>query len=168
MITKQKFLSESEFQEIYSLIALKTDRDSLMMRLLVETGARESEILALTSKDFEAGMVTLKGLKGSNDRSIPIKEDLYESLLKLCSSKETLLFPISSRRFRYIYREVFGPLGKSARALRHTMGIRLYEKSRNVLLVKQVLGHKALSSTMIYMEYVEGQEKLKEHLRGLF
>ncbi len=42
-------------------------------------------------------------------------------------------------------------------ALRHSFATRLYRKSRNVLLVKQALGHRNIESTLVYAQADESQ-----------
>jgi site-specific recombinase XerD len=167
MFNEKKRLSRQEIEALKSQLKRRT-RDEIMLELLLYTGARPSEILAITpdSLDVDHSEVFIKGLKGSNDRSIPINAGLFSALQTLVNGNKRL-FPISYQRFYQIW-QMYKPSRKSPRACRHSMGTFLYEKSKDIRLTQLTLGHKSLASTLIYSDFVDGRTKMKKALRGLY
>ena len=53
----------------------------------------------------------------------------------------------------------------SPHTLRHTLATRLYERTRDLALVKMALGHADISTTTIYVHLADGE--LGDAMRGL-
>lgn len=157
-LTKNKFLTDSEFDELYTQLRKDiTNRDNLMLLTALHTGARAMELLNIKASDLEKehSSVFIHGLKGSHDREIPLPHWLYKALVKYVEvngiKKE--LFPISYPRLHQIWAN-YRPCKKKFHSTRHTYAIRFYRQTKDLLLVKQALGHVSVSNTMIYMSYV--------------
>lgn len=162
-------LSESR-QIVGSLAPLReqkpTDiRDALILFLALRTGGRAMELLTLRKVDINTYDQTLfiRGLKGSNDRELPIAPFLFEALVDyaqdLKSSAE--LFPIGYHRLRQIW-DWYRPAPKKFHSLRHTFAIRLYRKTKDLRLVQVALGHRNITNTMVYADYVYSQQELRK------
>jgi integrase/recombinase XerC len=164
----EKFLDDDEFESLKGTItSTPVTRNKLLIQLALATGARASELLALTNKSLIAktNSVRIVGLKGSNDRDIPLNKILFKSLTQLPDGR---LFDISYDRLYQIWLE-FAPRKhaldkklKTFHCLRHTCAVRLYKKTKDVKLVQMVLGHRDLRNTMIYVDFVYSQEKMRE------
>lgn len=166
-LNKTKFLNKVELDHLQGLIEKYPCRDTLLIKLALSTGARASEILNIKLLDLDPinNTVFIKGLKDSNDREIPLKNTLFNALLTLSTglSPQDHLFTIGYQRLAKIWNH-YKPSQKSFKSLRHTFGLQLYERTKDILLVKAALGHKCLTNTMIYLEYSNQNELLKKLL----
>ena len=166
-LNKNKYLLDPEYDRLVWLLESHIDqstRDCCLLYLALSTGARATEILNLKKNDINTydQTVFVSGIKGSDDREIPIKESLFEALLKVSSmSSREKIFPISYNRLRQIW-EFYRPVHKSFHCLRHTFAIRLYKKTRDIRLVQVALGHRNIANTMIYADYVYSQQELRK------
>lgn len=162
-------LELSHLEETLKRNANVSPRDVLLIMLTLYTGARISEILGLRVIDYNPATKTLfiKGIKGSNDRELPLNAFL-DRLLKgyvasLQAQDEMRLFNIGYARAWQIW-QLYRPCKKKIHSMRHTRAIKAYKKSRNIHLVKTILGHKSINNTLIYMDYVESQSEIKKAL----
>lgn len=176
-INKQKFLSDEDLNSLKAYLSGNTSRDAIMLELLLYTGARCSEVLNIQRSDINIGegTVLIRGLKRSKDREIPLPQALVKKLKAYLKSdnqvSETRPFPISARRFRQIWSKLMphlkgsdGRQGKGLHSLRHTMGIELFKKHRDIRLVQVVLGHRNINNTLVYSEYIYKTNELKKLL----
>lgn len=166
-----KFLTDKEVEsQLKILNKHKGERDSIMIRLALYTGARGIEVVNVAEFDLREGGVFIRGAKGSNNRLVPVPADFFRELIELASDLETgeLLFPISTRQFRRIWDFWRVNPFKGAHCLRHTLGVRHYTNCTDIHATKTLLGHKNINNTMKYLDFVEGQRKLKTTMKGLF
>ena len=165
-IHKNKFLLDAEYAELERILEKYKDsdvRNVLLIELALRTGGRAQEILNLTKAnlDHENKSILIEGIKGSNDREIPIRTKLFERLASyVLQIKSERLFPISYSMFREIWR-FYRPVNKKLHCLRHTFAIRVYEKRRDLKLVQVGLGHRNIQNTMVYADYVFSKTELK-------
>lgn len=168
-INKNKYLLEPEVQKLEGLLessAAENDRDTLLIWLGLKTGARATELLSLRKNDLNPydKSVFIRGIKGSNDREIPLNRWLFDRLYAYANSLEGSsgeLFPIGYHRFRQIW-DWYRPAPKKLHALRHTFAIRLYQKTKDLRLVQVALGHRNITNTMVYADYVYSQQELRK------
>lgn len=165
-LNKSKYLLRSEEEELRRVLKLfeeRDRRDTALIELALATGARASEILAITGSDLEAENQTvfIRGIKGSNDREIPVKSRLFSRLQGLVSSPEERLFKISYPRLVQIWLN-FRPCNKKFHSLRHTFALNLYKKTKDIRLVQVALGHRSIQNTMIYADYVYTTNELRK------
>lgn len=163
-ITKAKYLLDDEYrrlEDITSRFMTTNERDCLLLKLAMATGARASELLNVRKSDLVDNSVYIRGLKGSNDRELPLKRPLYQKLQRYAARVEgELLFPIGYRQLCHIWHH-YRPVKKKFHALRHSFAIRIFRKTKNIHIVKTALGHKSLLNTQIYMDYVYSQTELR-------
>jgi integrase len=166
-LNKNKYLLDPEVLELERLIAsakaLQT-RDALLLELALRTGARAKELLEIRKGDLNPydQTVFIHGLKGSNDREIPLPKAVYERVSAFQSTvKGEVLFGIGYHRLRQIW-EWYRPVPKKFHSLRHTFAIRLYRKTKDLRLVQLALGHRNITNTMIYADYAYSQQELRK------
>lgn len=160
----RKYLQPSEFDRLEVLLSGPGQcRNRLILRMAVCTGARASEILNIEKRDLnpDAQSVFIRGLKGSNDRELPLTTDFFLELQRYAKTiAGARLFPIGYHRLRDIW-AFYRPVEKRFGTLRHTFAIRLYSATLDLRLVQAALGHRSITNTMIYAEYHYTLEELK-------
>lgn len=167
-LNKNKYLLEPEVERLE--IELEKDfdqnpRDVLLLFLALRTGGRATELLEIRHADLNDydKTVFIRGIKGSNDREIPLPPLLYDRLrdFSLTVPKNGDLFDIGYHRLRQIW-DWYRPTPKKFHSLRHTFAIRLYRKTKDIRLLQVALGHRNITNTMIYADYVYSQQELKK------
>jgi integrase len=136
--------------------------------LLSHTAARFSEIADMTwnQVNFQAGTVTIIRGKGSNNSTIHMTRKMREVLERrktiepgdhVFSAKqgrhnETHWMRAAVRRAGLS--EVDGSV--TLHTLRHSRAVKWLQAGLNLLEVKEMLGHKSINSTMVYVHLVPG------------
>lgn len=159
-LTREKFLTDSELSQLRSVIKKYPCRDSTLIHTYIATGARASEVLNIhiSDLDLELNMILIKGLKGSNNRRISISSALLKEIHTLALANEHgKPFPIGYKRVAAIWQE-YRPCNKPLRSLRHSFGVGVYKATKDIYLVQKSLGHRSITNTMIYMDYVQDNE----------
>ncbi len=178
---KRKYLTRDEQERFLSAAA---ELDSAEVRTfcmnLAYTGCRISKALELTPEhiDLSAKAVRFRTLKqrGKDVCRLFTVTDDYLDAMKLVHSiqkrkrlkhgKSALPWPIShtmARKHVKAFMAAAKIVGAHAtpKGLRHGVGVRMAQKTRNPRLIQKLLGHKYLDTTAIYMDLV-GEEERKE------
>lgn len=167
-LTKDKYLTDSEQEYLLNLLTTFPSRDSLLVELALNTGARKSELLAITKADLngEDQTVYIRGLKGSDDRAIPLRYELFKRIIAFCDGtpEQQRLFDVSTSRVQQIW-DSYRVNDKPFHSLRHTFAINLYKKCRDLRVVQIALGHRNIANTMIYSQYVFKSEELRRAMQ---
>ncbi len=156
----------SEEQEAFLSAAYDRDgRTGLMMRTLLETGARVSAFVKVRVEDisFRDLEIRLRETKGDKPRDVPILSSLVNELRLHVGERETgWLFRsrqrghYSKRRVQQIVKDVASDAGIQKRVyphlLRHTVAQRLADEGMREELLQQFLGHEAPETTQRYYE----------------
>ena len=165
-LNKNKYLLEPEVQELLRLMDKfhsQDPRNTLLILLGLRTGARAQELLNLKVGDLNAydETVFIQGIKGSNDREIPVESGLFQKTLRYAQTVDGVrLFDLSYARLYQIW-ENYRPVPKKFHSLRHTFAIQIYQKTKDIRLVQVALGHRNIMNTMIYADYVYSQQELR-------
>ena len=155
-------------------------RNLCLLRLMLNTGLRASEVLKVKTRDIDwsSGKLMVRQGKGKKDRSLWVgEEDL--ALLQLWVAKKArlpeseLVFTnrkgklILSRYLRYMVKRLATKAGIPKHVhphmLRHTFATDLFRQTKNPRLTQKALGHSQISSTVIYTHIVD--EELEEALK---
>ena len=141
-------------------------KESLVyVKLLYETGARANEAARLewTDLDIERNKVTIKASKNGDSRIIPISKNLMELLLSLPKNeKQKTVFnkrPKNTRSSSFYNRMLrMAKIHNNPRLVkihlhtfRHCKALREYHKTRDVLHVMAILGHRQIETTYRYV-----------------
>jgi integrase/recombinase XerC len=165
-LNKNKYLLEPEVERLQYILDSFKDKDSrncTLLWTLLHTGGRAQEVLNLRKEDLNTyeQSVFIKGLKGSNDRELPLPDWLFQRLEReMAQARGELIFPLSYNRLRQIW-DLYRPVHKKLHALRHTFAIRLFKKTKDLRLIQVALGHRNITNTMIYADYIYSQEELR-------
>jgi integrase len=161
MITaKLPFIPTEE--EIDLLISGTGKVTSTVLQTLKETGMRIGELVLLTWIDLDTERKTLSITpeKGSNPRILPISNKLIGMLNSLTKNHSTIFQPKKQMLREYLCTQRKGLAEKlnnprlqkiSFHTLRHWKGTTEYHKTKDIIHVKAVLGHKSITSTLIYI-----------------
>jgi integrase/recombinase XerC len=165
-LNKNKYLLPPEVERVRKIIEnyqLKDPRNCFLISLGLRTGARAQELLNLQKADLNAydQSVLIRGIKGSNDREIPLSNRFFDDFQRWTESiSGTKIFDISYQRLYQVW-EFYRPVPKKFHSLRHTFAIELYQKTKDLRLVQVALGHRNITNTMIYADYVYSQQELR-------
>jgi len=156
-------------EQINQIIARASRRYALMFSILSDTGLRPVELsgLSLRCVDLEKGVVTVKSAKGGNPRAFVVKPSTLAMLVEYCGRHrfglDDRMFPSPSalrhsfERYRNdVAEKLHMPMLKKIRLhdLRHYFATMLYHRTKDILYVKEQLGHKRLENTLIYTHIV--------------
>lgn len=172
-INSLKHLSDEEVTHLEAILESIRDthpRDAAIFWTLLYTGARVGELLEVDCRDLNDGEKTIfvRGLKGSDDRELPLPNWLYTMLAdQRARVKQGRLFPLSYSRVldRWNY---YSPVRKKIHALRHTFALRLYKATNDVRLVQVALGHRSIENTMVYVTYVHNVNEIRKSVRKVW
>jgi integrase len=161
-MSPDKFLQPNEIIALRAILERCPTRDKLYFTFLLETGARLSEALSLTAKDFDHSTksVCIRGLKGSRDRIIALKPSLFLAIVQLGDKPFNFSASLADKLWR-----VYRPVKKKLHSLRHTFAIDILKKTNDIHLVNYALGHKNIQNTMVYLS-INRAKALSEVLRG--
>ncbi len=138
-------------------------RDHALFAFLLGTGARLSSAQALevADLDLDGHVATLRELNGGGTLEVFLRLELVAVLHGWVGDRrrgpvfvgrdgQALTPRHAQRRFDEVLRRA-GIRGRySPHSLRHTFALGLYERTGDVLLVQAALGHRAISSTLVY------------------
>ncbi|MBS0266548.1 MAG: tyrosine-type recombinase/integrase [Planctomycetes bacterium] len=142
-------------------------RDCALLTLLYGTGIRASELAALREADVDLTERTIRVTgKGGHQRVIPLNEQVVQ-VLKRYRESRGLLAPTAPffrsrtkkamsrgavyervRRYSQLARI---PKRVSPHTLRHTFATHLVQADVNIVVIRDLLGHRQLASTQIYL-----------------
>jgi integrase len=166
-LNKNKYLLAPELEKLNQILQTyeaQDIRNCLLIQLGLKTGARAQELLNIQKIDVNLydETVFIRGIKGSNDREIPLPSLIFLQLKLFIEKLENKkLFDITYDRLYQIWNH-YRPVEKKFHCLRHTFAIQLYKKTKDIRLVQVALGHRNITNTMIYADYVYSQEELKK------
>lgn len=148
--------------ELDQLIASTGKNLSIFLQGLKKTGADPSELTAITCADInkDAGTITINHpVKGHSPRILSVSSDLIRRLETLPKNNEKIfkrqhLYPNFYYRRKTIARRLSNPrlLKITFITYRHWKGTMEYHRTKDILYVKKVLGHKSVNNTLIYID----------------
>jgi integrase len=166
----RKYLNQSERQRVLAAIAALKPSEALFALTLAWTGARVSEVLALTAPSFqvESGTVAIQTLKRRKHhvREVPLPPELMAALDRHFGLSNKRRDPRAADHrvwpwhrvtaWRLIKRVMrhSGVAGRQAcpRGLRHAFGVGSLQAGVPLNLVQRWLGHARISTTAIYAD----------------
>jgi integrase len=152
-------------REIDQLIAGCNRKTAAFLQLLKETGARCGEAWSLrwTDIDFDNKLVKITPEKGGEPRAVKISEKLI-SMLNTLPKNNPKLFNGSLRHFARSFRRQRAKVALKLQndrinkitfhTLRHWKATMEYYKTRDILHVMKLLGHKDIKNTLLYTQLV--------------
>jgi len=158
-------------REIDDLIASCNKYVATFLQIAKETGARAGEIFALKwiDVDFETRTLRITAEKGSNARLFKISSKLVEMLRRIPKQGEKIFSRYSRlqnlrRTFKRYRMKAAHKLGNprllqiTFHTLRHWKGTMEYYKTKDILHVMRVLGHRNIKNTLLYTQLIKFKE----------
>jgi integrase len=153
--------------EVDQLIAGCSKKVATFLQLLKETGMRPGEAWCLKWIDFDFNKKSVRVTpeKGSNPRILKISSKLI-AMLKMLPQKNEFVF--KTRRLDY-FADGFRQQRKriahklknpqltriTFRTLRHFKATMEYHKTKDILHVMRILGHKSIKNTLVYTHLID-------------
>jgi integrase/recombinase XerD len=157
--------------KLFRMVDTSNDRgkgDFAILQLFVQCGLRLSEVAFLELYDINIserkGTLRIITRKSGSERKVHLNKTARHAITAYLRVRPTLpdtnkLFisqlnrPLSPRSIYHLtkkYLEAAGMPDLSCHSLRHLFATNLYNRHKDILLVKEALGHKTLESTLRY------------------
>lgn len=174
-----RILTPTEYRALRDA-ARNDPRMFAIIELLLQTGIRIGELAALELSDIQGETLTIRALEKHEERSVPLNRAVKEALKRYLEIrpkvKEERLFvtksgrPFLVRNIRTAIERYFRICDiKNAKVndLRHTFVAHHLKHGASIVLLSKILGHKRLSTTERYLEYVPERGKETSNLTEL-
>ena len=151
-------------------------RIAAVVELLLQTGMRIGELAALELESIGVGFIKIPVIEGHPEREIPLNKSAKASLERYLSTRPQVtsaaLFitktgrPLLIRNIRTAidrYFKTAGIAGAKVNDLRHTFIAHHLAAGTSPILVSKLVGHKRISTTEKYLEFIKDlpAEKVK-------
>ena len=149
-------------EELNILIASAGKTYQALLQMLKETGTRIGEACLLKWYDYDAKrkIISVTPEKGSHPRILPISETLKKMLGKLPKDEERI-FPKKLHSYRMTFEHLRKRISERTNkpriakihfhTFRHFKGTMEYHKTKDIIHVQRILGHRCIQSTMVYI-----------------
>ena len=160
---KIRYLTKEEEIRLYQQIDEYAPHIKSLVTTALQTGMRRGEIFNLkwSNIDFDYGFIELLETKSGKSRKIPLSKTMLELLNNTPRISE---FVFVNKDTGYPYTDIkhgFSTVLEKAdiqnfrfHDLRHTVATRLVEKGIDLVVVKEILGHSKIETTMRYAHAV--------------
>jgi integrase/recombinase XerD len=152
---------------------IKNPKHKLMISMLFGSGLRVGELVKIRIRDvdFDSLTVRIVNAKQNKDRITVFSEGLVEGLKSLVKGRDPKahLFQTQNnemytkRTVQTVFRRAFDSSGiqkkASCHTLRHSFATALLTNGIDIRSIKDLLGHKSIKTTMIYLHVTERSSK---------
>ena len=161
----------AQILKLFRMVDTSNDRgkrDFAILQLFIQCGLRLSEVASIELDDVDIserkGVLRIVGGKGGQIREVRLNKTarhaikeylevrpfLLDTKKLFISQLNRALSPRSIYHLTKKYLEAAGMPELSCHSLRHLFATNLYNRHKDILLVKEALGHKTLESTLRY------------------
>ena len=157
-------LNQSELKELFKAPQLLKHR--VVLSLAYSAGLRSREIinLKISDIDFERKTIHIRQSKYKKDRIVPLSNLIAKGLKKYLKVENPNIWlfngkeingQYSAKGLSWIMREALKKTSIQKQvnfhSLRHSYATHLLEDGINIVIIKQLLGHATIATTMIYL-----------------
>jgi integrase/recombinase XerD len=172
-----QYLSKDELRRLFQVAYDNNRRHHLFLVVCLWHGCRVSEGIALTGEQVSrSGEITVRRLKRSLPTCQPIHRDadpLFDEtpLLELARSTPGRLFPFNRQRADAFIKRYCALAGINrdkahCHSLKHSVAMLLWDATQNLGQIQSYLGHKAASSTLVYLFEADAR-KAQQAIAGI-
>jgi integrase/recombinase XerD len=168
----QKRRDHAKEKDIIKLLSVVKDpRDKALLLLHIYTGLRPSELLKIkiSDIDFKELLVNIRETKTFQDRIVPFNVSCKLAIMNYldCRMDDNCPYlfkcknedhPMTLQRYRYILREYCDKANLkriTPYMIRHTFATCYIESGGNLKALKEILGHRQIKTTEIYIHESE-------------
>jgi site-specific recombinase XerD len=162
-----QFLYRGEVIQI--LEQIRNPKHRLMISMLFGSGLRVGEIVHIRVRDLDFNSLTVRivNAKRNKDRITVFSQSLVEDLKNLVQRRDGKEFlfvtisrkPYTKRTVQAVFNRAFKASGLQKKAschtLRHSFATSLLSDGIDVRAIKDLLGHKSIKTTMIYLHVTD-------------
>ncbi|KMS60448.1 hypothetical protein V474_00610 [Novosphingobium barchaimii LL02] len=140
------------YEEELRLLSLMPENVAKLVRVALDTGCRRDELLTARLDQLNGNSLHLYKTKNDESRHVPLLPETAATLRELI---ETKTMP-TQRNLRSWWDRAKDRMGLGAdeefvfHTCRHTRAVRLVDAGIDVLLIKELLGHKRIETTLRY------------------
>jgi len=168
--------------------SLKGYRDKAMLEILYATGIRVSELISLNLKDVSCELGFARCGEGNSERVIPLYPAAISAISDYLEAARPLLVENPGEKALFVnmngermtrqgFWKIIKQYQKSAKitteitphVLRHSFAAHLIQNGADIGIVKEIMGHSDISSTMLYAQLIKSNLKsayIKFHPRA--
>lgn len=175
-LTPPRFLSPTEYRALRDA-ARNDPRMFAIIEILLQTGIRIGELAALGLSDMQGDTLRIRPIEKHQERLVPLNRSAKEALKRYLEVrpqvKEERLFitksgkPFLVRNIRTAIERYFRLAEiKDAKVndLRHTFVTHHLKHGVSLIVLSKVLGHKRISTTERYLQYIKDRAKENTNL----
>ncbi len=168
-------------EKLNMLISHATPKMALILSMSKDLGTRPIELtwLKVADTDLQNGIINITGAKHTVGRNGKLRPTTLEMLKQHINKKHLTLndrlFPTKSEYISETYRRLRNKLAQKLQDptfltirlydLRHYKATMEYHKTKDLLHIKQLLGHKDLRTTLRYTQLLESLENDEYHCK---
>jgi site-specific recombinase XerD len=157
-------LNRSELRELFHIPTLLKHR--IVLTLIYSAGLRSQEAinLKISDIDFERQTIHIRQSKYKKDRMVPLSKLMAKGLRKYFTAEHPVQWVFNGKEpdgrysvkgLSWVMREALKKTTikkeVSLHSLRHSYATHLLEDGVNILVIKELLGHADIATTMIYL-----------------
>lgn len=161
-------LNRSELRELFKAPGLLKHR--IVLTLIYSAGLRSQEVinLKLYDIDFERKTIHIRQSKYKKDRIVPLSNYIAKGLKKYISVEHPHIWLFNGKEpdgrysvkgLSWVMRETLKKTNikkqVNLHSLRHSYATHLLEDGINIVIIKELLGHAHISTTMIYLHVAQ-------------
>jgi len=148
-----RFLTHEEIRTLLEACRQSSNSSLIhIVKICLATGARWSEAESLKASQVANNKITYLNTKSGKNRTVPISDELFEELNSLGFTGDQKLFLSSLSAFRKVIEraKIRLPRGQMSHVLRHSFASHFVMNGGNIVVLKDILGHSTITTTMRY------------------
>jgi site-specific recombinase XerD len=161
-------LNREELRQLFRVPTLLKHRIALALIYSGGLRSQEASNMKISDIDFIRKTIHIRQSKYKKDRIVPLSEYMAKGLKKYIAVEKPHIWLFngrdsdgrySSKGLNWVMREALKKAGikkeVSLHTLRHSYATHLLEDGVNILLIKKLLGHAKIETTMIYLHVAQ-------------